>query len=66
LLSLAAACHGRNELALRYLIEGIELAHQNGLVAVDRKQSASNWLDDHVDYVKAASHTAWGTFCRAT
>ncbi|KAH8754767.1 hypothetical protein F5883DRAFT_431032, partial [Diaporthe sp. PMI_573] len=66
LLSLAAACHGRNELALRYLIEGIELAHQNGLVAVDRKQSARNWLDDHVDYVKAASHTAWGTFCRAT
>ncbi|KAH8747471.1 hypothetical protein F5883DRAFT_474402 [Diaporthe sp. PMI_573] len=66
LLSLAATCHGRNELALSYLVEGIELAHQNGLLAVDKKESARNWLDDHVDYVKAASHTAWGTFCRAT
>ncbi|KAG6355116.1 hypothetical protein INS49_004197 [Diaporthe citri] len=66
LLSLAATCHGRNELALRYLVEGIELAHQNGLLAVGKKHSARNWLDDHVDYVRAASHTAWGTFCRAT
>ncbi|KAH8746506.1 hypothetical protein F5883DRAFT_254093 [Diaporthe sp. PMI_573] len=66
LLSLAATCHGRNALAMKYLAEGIELAHQNGLLAVGRKESARNWLDDHVDYVKAASHTAWGTFCRAT
>ncbi|KAL1866839.1 hypothetical protein Daus18300_006542 [Diaporthe australafricana] len=66
LLSLAATCHGRNELATKYLAEGIELAHQNGLLAVGKKHSARNWLDDHVDYVKAASHTAWGTFCRAT
>ncbi|KAJ0108827.1 c6 transcription factor [Diaporthe amygdali] len=66
LLSLAATCHGRNELALRYLVEGIELAHQNGLLAVGKMHSARNWLDDHVDFVKAASHTAWGTFCRAT
>lgn len=66
LLSLAATCHGRNELALKYMVEGIELAHENGLLAVGKKFSARNWLDDHVDYVKAASHTAWGTFCRAT
>ncbi|KAG8162117.1 hypothetical protein KVR01_007882 [Diaporthe batatas] len=66
LLSLAATCNGRNGLAMKYLAEGIELAHQNGLLAVDKKASARNWLDDHIDYVKAASHTAWGTFCRAT
>ncbi|KAK2596580.1 hypothetical protein N8I77_013462 [Diaporthe amygdali] len=66
LLSLAATCHGRNELALRYMVEGIELAHENGLLAVGKRHSARNWLDDHVDFVKAASHTAWGTFCRAT
>lgn len=66
LLSLAATCHGRNELALKYLVEGIELAHQNGLLAVAKRLSARNWLDDHVDHVRAASHTAWGTFCRAT
>ncbi|KAI3399117.1 hypothetical protein diail_7696 [Diaporthe ilicicola] len=66
LLSLAAAFHGRNELARRYLLEGIHLAHQNGLLAVGKKQSARNWLDDNVDFLKAASHTAWGTFCRAT
>ena len=51
---------------MKYLAEGIELAHQNGLLAVGRKESARNWLDDHIDYVKATSHTAWGTFCRAT
>lgn len=66
LLSLAANCHGRNELALEYMVEGIDLAHQNGLLAVGKTHSARNWLDDHVDHVKAASHTAWGTFCRAT
>ncbi|POS78990.1 hypothetical protein DHEL01_v202620 [Diaporthe helianthi] len=66
LLSLAATCHGRNALAMRYMAEGIGLAEQNGLFAVDKRASARNWLDDNLDHVKAASHTAWGTFCRAT
>lgn len=51
---------------MNYQAEGVELAYQNGLLAVDKKASARNWLDDRVDYVKAASYTAWGTFCRAT
>lgn len=66
LLSAAAACHGREAVAHQYLESGIQLARENGLLAVERDRSAKNWLEDHVVAVKAASHTAWGTFCNAT
>ncbi|KAF3764046.1 hypothetical protein M406DRAFT_73893 [Cryphonectria parasitica EP155] len=66
LMSVAATCHGRQAIAHQYLHYGIQLAGDNGLLAVNEGQSARSWLDDHVLCVRAASHTAWGTFCMAT
>lgn len=68
LLSITAAVHGKEDISQGYLRDGIRLAHQNGLLAVEKGQSARNWLDDHVSHVnlKAASHAAWGMFCNLT
>lgn len=66
LLSATATYQGKDELAYKYLTESIGLARSNGLIAVGKADSARNWTDDHMDLVRAASHTAWGTFCHAT
>lgn len=66
LMSASATWHGKEEVANKYLQSGIQLAYQNGLLAVGKGYSARNWLDDNISHLKAASHTAWGTFCRAT
>ncbi|KUI52891.1 Nitrogen assimilation transcription factor nit-4 [Cytospora mali] len=66
LLSATATYQGKDEVAHRYLTESIGLARSNGLIAVGKADSARNWTDDHMDLVRAASHTAWGTFCHAT
>lgn len=63
LLCGAASCHGRVRTASKYLIDGIQMAHANGLLAVARKDGARLWLDDNINNVKAAAHAAWGTFC---
>lgn len=66
LLSATATYQGKDEIAHKYLTESIGLARSNGLIAVGKADSARNWTDDHMDLVRAASHTAWGTFCHAT
>lgn len=68
ILSLTAGRHGKEEIAQKYLRAGIQLAHQNGLLEVGKggEASARKWLDSHISIVKAAAHTAWGTFCTAT
>lgn len=66
LMSIIAASHGREETAQKYMQEGVQLAYRNGLLAVSQGNSARNWLDNDMSNVKAASHTAWGTFCNAT
>lgn len=66
LLGATATYQGKGEIAHRYITESIDLARFNGLFAVGRTDSARNWTDDHIDSVRAASHTAWGTFCHAT
>lgn len=63
LLSTAAIGHGRNQVANMYLRDGIQMAHRNGLLAVTKRHGARYWLDGHIDNVRAAAHTAWGTFC---
>ncbi|PSR81930.1 hypothetical protein BD289DRAFT_484138 [Coniella lustricola] len=66
LLSLAALHHGNQAVSLRYMHDGIQLGCENGMLAVRKTHSARNWLDDHILSVRAASHTAWGTFCLST
>lgn len=66
LLSAWATFQGKDDIAHKYLTESLTLARSNGLIAVGKTDSARTWTDDHVDLVRAASHTAWGTFCHAT
>jgi len=65
-LSLAASCHGRETQSVAFLEEGIHMGRRMGLFGVPAAGSAQQWLDDHTDWVKAASHTAWGVFCWVT
>ncbi|KAJ9129334.1 hypothetical protein NKR23_g12559, partial [Pleurostoma richardsiae] len=65
-LSLAASCHGRETQSVAFLKEGIHMGRRMGLFGVPAAGSAQQWLDDHTDWVKAASHTAWGVFCWVT
>lgn len=66
LLSATATYQGKDEIAHEYLGESIKLARSNGLIAVGETDSARNWTEDHIDLVRAASHTAWGAYCYAT
>jgi hypothetical protein len=66
-LSLVATCYGKDEEAVEYVKAGIEMGERMGLFGVHLEAaSASKWLDDHQDWVRAASHTAWGIFCWVT
>lgn len=63
LLCGAATYHGKVRLASRYLFDGIQMAHENGLLAVPRQDGARRWLGGNINHVRAAAHAAWGTFC---
>ena len=41
---------------------GVEMGKRMGLYGVSESGSAKQWLDDHVNWKKAASQTAWGVF----
>lgn len=63
LLCGAATYHGQMRLASRYLFDGIQMAHENGLLAVPKQDGARRWLDGNINNVRAAAHAAWGTYC---
>lgn len=63
LLCGAAIYHGQVRLASRYLLDGIQMAHENGLLSVPRQNGARRWLDGNINNIRAAAHAAWGTFC---
>lgn len=66
-LSLAAESYGDGEAAQFYYMAGIDLGEKMGLVSSNTEEaSAKTWLDHHLDWIRAASHTAWGIFCRST
>lgn len=58
LLSVAASRQGLEEVSQQYLVTGIQLAHQNGFLAVKKRNSARNWLDGDISNVRAASFAA--------
>ena len=60
---MTAVTHGQDELALRFLKEGLGLAKTMGLLNVDpQSQSAGAWVHGYPEWQKAASYTAWGAF----
>lgn len=59
-------CHGRDKTAELLLQAGVDLGCRIGLFGVQKIDSARNWLDDHINWVRSASYTAWGTFCLIT
>ncbi|CAN8105293.1 unnamed protein product [Discula destructiva] len=63
LLCTAATSQAQEDVAAMYLFDGIQMAHQNGLLAVTKRYGARHWLDGDIELVRAAAHTAWGTFC---
>lgn len=63
LLSMTATTYGKEETALKFLREGVNLGKRMGLFDVRlERESALLWLDDHEDWKRAASYTAWGIF----
>lgn len=63
LLSMVAVTHGRDDIAPRYLREGVRLGKLMGLFGVESSAaSANSWVDGHHDWNVAASYTAWGVF----
>ncbi|KAI1457189.1 hypothetical protein F4805DRAFT_197134 [Annulohypoxylon moriforme] len=63
LLTSISACRGRDEFANECLEEGIQMGKRMGLFGVaSEKASASNWLDSHQDWIRAACYTSWGVF----
>ncbi|KAJ4387481.1 hypothetical protein N0V93_008073 [Gnomoniopsis smithogilvyi] len=63
LLCGAATGHGWVRIASRYVLDGLQMAHENGLLSVPRRDGARLWLDGNVNNVRAAAYAAWGTFC---
>ncbi|KAL1867156.1 hypothetical protein VTK73DRAFT_4318 [Phialemonium thermophilum] len=62
-LSLTAASYGNDEEATGYLNDGISIGQRMGLFGVKSEaDSATMWLDNHTDWIHAASQTAWGVF----
>jgi hypothetical protein len=66
LVSYHATCRGNQELASRFLSEAIAMGRRMGLYGATEESSAKHWLDNHHDWIRAASHTAWGAYCAAT
>ena len=62
LLSIAATCHGNDTDAILFLKQGTTMGKTLGLFGVPEAGSAKQWLGDHIDWIQAASHTAWGVF----
>ncbi|KAH8893966.1 hypothetical protein GQ53DRAFT_644312 [Thozetella sp. PMI_491] len=60
LLSTAASCHGLVDDAKAFLIDGSAMGKALGLFGVSEPGSAKRWLDHHHDWIRFASHTAWG------
>lgn len=66
LLSIAATCHGNDTDAILFLKQGTTMGKTLGLFGVPEAGSAKQWLGDHIDWIQAASHTAWGVFSWVT
>lgn len=66
LLSMTATCHGKDDLAGRYIREATAIGCRMGLYGAVEETSAKTWLDDHHSWIRAASHTAWGGYCSIT
>ncbi|KAI2469298.1 hypothetical protein F4781DRAFT_422071 [Annulohypoxylon bovei var. microspora] len=63
LLTSTSACRGRDDFANQCLSEGIEMGKRMGLFGVTSEMvSASNWMDHHQNWIRAACHTSWGIF----
>ncbi|KAJ4320121.1 hypothetical protein N0V84_006008 [Fusarium piperis] len=63
LLCMSAVTQGKDDVALRYLQEGVKVGRTMGLFGVQPgRPSANSWLDGYHDWRIAASYTAWGVF----
>ena len=61
-LSIAALCHGKDAQGLFYMKKGVAMGKRMGIFGVSKDGSAQEWLDNHVNWIRAASQTAWGVF----
>lgn len=66
LLSLTATSHGKHDLASQYLSDSINMGRRMGLYGATEDGSAKQWLDNHQEWIRSASHTAWGAYCAVT
>lgn len=55
--------YGRDDKALKFLQEGVQMGKQMGLFSVASEGvSPISWLNNHPKWRKAASYTAWGVY----
>ncbi|KAH8892668.1 hypothetical protein GQ53DRAFT_793908 [Thozetella sp. PMI_491] len=62
-LIMASITNGQLDLADKCTKEAVKIGKQMGLFGVRyRCESAHSWLNGHLEWRRAASYTAWGTF----
>ncbi|KAI1009715.1 hypothetical protein LB504_002987 [Fusarium proliferatum] len=63
LLCMTAVTHGKDDLAFQYLRKGLQVAQSMGLVnQASGTEPEDAWFSGHAEWMRAASHVAWGTF----
>ncbi|OBS25978.1 hypothetical protein FPOA_06510 [Fusarium poae] len=63
LLCMTAVSHGKDDLALEYLREGLKVAQTMGLLNLASGTEVEDaWFSGYTEWVRAASYTAWGAF----
>jgi len=62
-LCIAALGYGQDLLGLQFLRQSTQMGVDMGLFGVSSElESATVWLDDDEEWIRAASYTAWGVY----
>nr|XP_036587345.1 C6 transcription factor [Colletotrichum truncatum]KAF6798287.1 C6 transcription factor [Colletotrichum truncatum] len=63
LLNMTASAYNKHDLSFQLTQESLTLGRLMGLFNVrTEEESARSWLEDHNDWIRAASYTSWGVF----
>lgn len=60
-MSMTAITHGRDDVGLDYLKQGLELGQKMGILNAEPGTQAG-WLTGYPDWIRASSYTAWGAY----
>lgn len=66
LITLTTSCHGQHDVSARFHEESITMSKRMGLYGATEEGCAKQWLDNHQEWIRAASHTSWGAYCAIT